>query len=169
MRRILILVVTVLLSAGPAEAAATAGPGLFGQGRVRFGVYGGVGNTLNQNYVILGGGLGYYLVPGLEAGLDYEAWIASSPTIQKITPQLRYVFWKVGAIKPYVGAFWRHTIVGSDWPDYDSWGGRGGLAYQSGRNYVAIGFVHEIFIENDDITFTNSSQTYPEIAFWFSF
>ena len=168
MRKFAILLVALLLVTGAAEAATTAGPGLFRRGGVRFGLFGGLGNTLGQSYGILGGGVGYFLTTGLEAGLDYEAWFGNSPTFQKITPQLRYVFWQK-TIKPYVGAFWRRTIMSSDWPNYDSWGGRAGLAYQQGRSYVAIGVVHEIFLDNDDIRFVNDSQTYPEIAFWFSF
>lgn len=167
-RRLMILGLILILTATTA-AAAPHPPGPFAQGKVRVGFYGGVGSTLGNTYALLGAGAGYYLLDGLEAGLDYEAWVGNSPSIQKVTPQLRYVIWQMGNFKPYGGLFYRRTYMGSDWPNYNSWGGRAGLAYQQGGNYVAIGFVHERYIDNDDVRFTDDSQTYPEIAFWLSF
>ncbi|MEN8006364.1 MAG: hypothetical protein ABFS42_05080 [Candidatus Krumholzibacteriota bacterium] len=142
-------------------------PGPFGKGRVRIGFYGGAGSAGGQSYVILGGGAGYYLVNGLEAGVDLEGWVFQSPSIWKVTPQLRYILWQMQPIHPYAGVFWRKTYVGGNWPDYDSWGARGGIAYRKGGNYLAVGLVYEKFENN---LFDQDNYTiYPEIAFWISF
>ncbi|RKZ19974.1 hypothetical protein DRQ50_00885 [bacterium] len=169
MRRATLFLSVVLVLSATLAAAVPPPPGPFAQGKVRVGLYGGAASTLGNTYVLLGAGAGFYVLNGLEAGLDYEAWIGASPSIQKLTPQLRYVIWQVGHIKPYAGLFWRHTFMGDNWNDYDSWGSRFGLAFQKGRSYVAVGVVYERYIDNDDILFTDDSQIYPEIAFWLSF
>lgn len=171
MRRMLPIALLVLFVTATAAAAAHAQPeaGPFAKGRKRVGLYAGAGSGFGNNYFIVGGGLGYFVAPGLEAGVDYEAWIGDDPSTQKVTPQLRYVFWKADPVKPYLGAFWRHTWLGGGWPDYDSWGGRLGIAYRSGGNYLAVGVVHERYLDNDSIDFDGDSDTYPEVAFWFSF
>src|SRR5262245_44973147 len=51
----------------------SAGP--FSKGSVRLTLLVGTGSSVNDTYLILGGGLGYFLVNGLEVGFDYEAWI----------------------------------------------------------------------------------------------
>jgi hypothetical protein len=149
----------------PPKKGSDAGP--FSQGKVRVGFYVGMGSTYNQSYLILGAGLGYYLLNGLEAGVDVEGWLIEDPTFWKVTPQVRYVFWKMKAIKPYVGAFWRKTFVSGDfWPDYESYGGRAGIAVNKGRSYLAVGAVYEKFT---DTIFEGENETwYPEIAFWIS-
>jgi hypothetical protein len=143
-------------------------PGPFKKGKIRVGFYGGAGSTLSQTYFILGAGVGYYLLNGLEAGVDVEGWLLQDPTFWKVTPQVRYVLWQISPIRPYVGAFWRKTFVSGDtWPDYDSWGGRAGIAYRKGGSYLALGVVYEKF--NDNTIGVDDSVVYPEIAFWISF
>jgi len=119
-------------------------PGPFKKGKVRVGFYGGAGSTYNQTYVILGAGIGYYLLNGLEAGVDVEGWVLQDPTFWKVTPQVRYVLWQISPIRPYLG-----------------------IAYRKGGSYVAVGAVYEKF---QDSPFTGENDTwYPEIAFWISF
>ncbi|MCK9996615.1 MAG: hypothetical protein KAH56_10115 [Candidatus Krumholzibacteria bacterium] len=153
----------------PPKKGPDAGP--FSKGKVRVGFYGGAGSTYNQTYVILGAGVGYYLLNGLEAGVDVEGWILQDPTFWKVTPQVRYVMWKMKSFKPYIGAFWRKTFVTGDnplhIPDYDSYGGRVGIAMNKGRSYLAVGAVYEKF--NDDVFSGDTDTWYPEIAFWISF
>ncbi len=43
---------------------------------------------------MLGVGVGYFFVNGLEVGLDYEAWVAATPSLQRLSPEARYVFCK---------------------------------------------------------------------------
>lgn len=142
-------------------------PGPFRKGRVRVGFYAGAGESFSQTYAIFGAGLGYYLFNGLEAGIDAEGWVFQSPEIWKVTPQVRYVLWQVAPIRPYVGAFWRQTYVGDNYPDYSSWGGRAGIAVNKGGSYMAVGLVYEKY--NNYTGPGDASNVYPEIAFWLSF
>lgn len=144
----------------PARSASAAGP--FARGKVRGGIYGGAGSTLGNTYMILGGGLGYYLYDGLEVGADFEGWILQSPTIWKLSPQIRYTVWQLGALRPYVGAFWRRTWVGEPYDDFNSWGGRGGVVYAKGRGFAGAGMVYERF--EDDVA-GDSGIWYPEVSF----
>ncbi len=142
--------------------------GAFAKGSKRVNVVGGAGSNLGQTYLIIGAGISYYLADGLALGLSGEGWILQDPTFWKISPDLRYTFWKMDKFKPYVGAFYRHTFVGDPFEDYDSWGGRAGVAYRQGSSYVSLGVVHEMYL-GDKYSGTDSSNTYPELSFWFSF
>ena len=154
-------------TAAPPPPKAGPDPGPFKKGKVRVGFYGGAGSTLSQTYFIIGAGVGYYLMNGLEAGVDLEGWVLQSPSFWKVTPQVRYVLWQLNPIRPYVGAFWRNTFVSGDFEDYTSWGGRGGIAYRKGGNYLALGVVYEKF--NNYTGFGDDYVVYPEIGFWISF
>ena len=144
----------------PAKTPSAAGP--FARGNKRVGLYGGAGSTLGNTYFILGGGLGFYVYDGLEVGADFEGWLGQDPTIWKVTPQVRYTVWQMGALRPYFGAFWRRTFVADPFDDVNSWGGRAGLVYAKGRGFAGIGMVYERF-ESD---FGDDSDSwYPEISF----
>ena len=138
--------------------------GAFAQGRKRIGFYGGAGSSYSHTYLILGVSAGYYLRDGLEVGLEFEGWLLQTPQFYKLAPQARYVFWQLRPVLPYVGAFYRKTWVTDDFPDADSWGGRAGIAYTSGKGYAAVGVVYESFIDN-----VFEDHWYPEIAFWLTF
>ncbi len=159
-------------NAPPEEEVRIAPPnnpaGPYAKGSKSLNIVGGVGSTLGQSYMILGAGFSYYIANGLAIGISGEGWILQDPTFWKISPDLRYTFWKMDKIKPYVGVFYRHTFVGGDFGNYDSWGGRAGVAYRQGGSYVSLGVVYEEFWDSEDSLFDNST-TYPEISFWFSF
>jgi hypothetical protein len=140
----------------------TSQAGAFAKGMKRVGFYGGVGSTLWQTYVILGGGLSYFLADGLEAGADFEGWLFQSPTIWKLTPQVRYTLWQSPRFQPYIGAFYRRTFIGDPYEDYNSYGGRAGLTYRSGRGYAGAGVVYERFV--DEIA-GDRDVWYPEVSF----
>ncbi len=142
--------------------------GAYAKGNKQVNVVGGLGSSLGQNYLIIGGGISYFVADGLAVGLSGEGWILQDPTFWKVSPDVRYTFWKMEKFKPYLGAFYRHTFVGGDFEDYDSYGGRAGVTYRKGGSYVSLGVVHEIYMDCDD-TIWDCSSTYPEISFWFSF
>lgn len=124
----------------------------------------GSGWTATDQYLILGAGAGYYLVDGLELGLDYEAWLFGSPVFNRLSPGVRYTFHMVPVIKPYVGAFYRHTFV-NDYNDLNYLGARAGIFYapKSGGVYVGGGAVYDHLLNCTASEFVDCDEVYPEI------
>lgn len=161
---------TEAVAPAPRDTAPQSSPakdaGRFAKGRKRAGFFAGAGSNFGQTYLIVGGGLAYYVANGLEVGFDAEGWILQDPTFWKLTPQVRYILWQSPRFKPYVGAFYRWNLVSGGYEDINSYGGRVGIAYQSGGNYLAVGAVYEKY-ETDWAG--DSSNWYPEIAVWIAF
>ena len=166
----------ILLGLSQTAAAATVGTGgvstAFSKNSTSVGVVVGSGSAFNDNYVILGLGVGYYVVNGLELGIDLQRWFSGEPSITKVSPQIRYVFTQPKVVKPYLGAFYRRTYYGSyrgiDLDDQDSYGYRAGAYFSTdNRVYIGGGIVYEEY--TDCATFTDCSSTYPEILFTVSF
>jgi opacity protein-like surface antigen len=150
-------------------AAAQQVAGIFGKGRTHFFITGGTGYAFDETYFVLGLGVSYYLVDGLNAGLAFESWSGSDPSMYKITPSLQYVFYEVQTVKPYIGAFYRRTNV-DGLPDLDSVGGRAGAYFQAGRNaYIGFGVVYESYLDCSSSVYRNCDSTYPELSFTIAF
>ncbi|MEI9935749.1 MAG: hypothetical protein WDO69_00860 [Pseudomonadota bacterium] len=145
------------------EPPAPRGP--FSAHSVRLTLLLGTGSTRTDTYFIIGGGVGYFLVDGLEVGADYEAWLFAKPVLQRLSPEARYVFHMVPVIKPYIGAFYRHTFV-SDYDDLNSVGGRAGIYYvpRSGRIWIGGGAVYERTLDCTSSEFVDCDSVYPEIS-----
>jgi hypothetical protein len=143
----------------------SAGP--FSKGMVRLTLLVGWGSTVRDDYLILGGGPGYFLVDGLELGLDYEAWILGDPVMHRVSPETKYIFHFVPVLKPYVGVFYRHTFVTGGYDDYDQVGARGGLFYvpRNGGSYVGAGAVYDRLLDCESSAFIECDSVYPEIFF----
>ncbi len=141
--------------------------GAFSKNSTSVGVVLGSGSSFNDTYFILGVGVGYYVMKGLELGIDVQHWFSGDPSITKLSPQIRYVFTQPKVIKPYLGAFYRRTFI-EDLDDSDSFGYRAG-AYFSGKNgvYIGGGIVYEEYTNCS--RFVDCSNTYPEILFTVSF
>ena len=151
----------------PASAADVAG--VFGKGRTGFVVSGGTGYAFDQSYFVLGLGLTYYVVDGLNVGLFAESWSGNDPHFYKVTPSVQYVFYQVPKVKPYVGAFYRRTYF-SSLPDINSYGGRAGAYIAAGRNaYIGGGVVYESYLDCNKSIYRSCSETYPEISFTLAF
>ncbi len=148
----------------PAATAASGGMNAaFSKGATNIGIMAGTGSSLDGNYTILGIGVGYYILQGLEIGIDAQHWFSNSTSITKISPQIRYVFTQAKAVKPYLGAFYRRTLIDSDTSlDRSSYGYRAGV-YTSMRNrtYIGGGIVYERYSDCQ----TDCTDTYPEVLF----
>ena len=159
----MVLICIPLFYERPALAVVQAEAGAFTKGNFRGSILGGSGRAFNQTYFVLGGGIGYYLINGLEPGLDFEAWFGNDPGIYKVSPRIRYVFSFTPAINPYLGSFYSRTFIeGLD--DLDSFGFRGGFLNKIGRKvYLGLGVVYEKLLSCDESIYQSCSDVYPEI------
>jgi hypothetical protein len=155
----------------PDEPPSRSDAGPFSRGSVRLSLLIGTGSSVTDTYLILGAGLGYYLIDGLEVGLDYEMWILADPVLHRLSPETRYVLHFVPTLKPYVGVFYRHTFVGDGIDDFDHVGGRLGayIMPSASRMYVGAGAVYEHLLDCDDTSWYDCDAVYPEITIGISF
>ena len=169
-------ILLLVLSLSQTVTAASVGSGgvstAFSKDSTSISVVVGSGSAFNDNYLILGVGVGYYLVQGLELGIDAQYWMSGDPSITKITPKVTYVFTQPKVIKPYVGAFYRQTFYGDykgrSIDDQGSYGGRTGAYFSTSNGvYIGGGVVYEEYMDCDQLT--DCSSTYPELIFSLSF
>lgn len=168
---ITVAAIATFASIPPAIAADAAGSvgGAFSKGRTHFVFTVGSGYAFDETYLVLGLGVSYYLIDGLNVGLSLESWSGSDPGMYKVTPSVQYVFHQNPRVNPYVGAFYRRTYV-DNLPDINSAGARAGVYLPVGRNaYFGIGAVYESYIDCNTTTYRSCSDTYPEVSFTIAF
>jgi len=164
---ITVAAVAAVSLSSPATASEVAG--VFSKGRTSLAITGGTGYAFNESYLVLGVGVGYYVLDGLALGLSVESWSGSSPGLYKVTPSVQYVFHQIPKLNPYIGAFYRRTYV-SGMSDIDSVGGRAGVYVAAGRSaYIGLGAVYESYLDCNKAIYTSCSDTYPELTFMISF
>lgn len=153
----------LLSSAFPAYAAGVAG--MFGQGHAQFSLGGGNGYAFDNNYFVVGASISYNVLDGLAAGLSLEKWSRGDPGITKYSPFVQYAFFVDGSsVTPYVGAFYRHTVV-DGLPDINSVGERAGINVVSGSNaYISFGFVQEVYLNCQESVYRTCRETYPDFG-----
>jgi hypothetical protein len=138
--------------------------GPFSKGGVRITGLIGAGSSVNDEYLILGIGAGYYLFDGFELGADYEIWLFADPTLHRLSPGVRYVFHMLPVVKPYVGTFYRHTFV-NDYDDYDQIGARLGVYLVPKQGlFAGVGAVYERTLGCDDNGLVDCDSIYPEVT-----
>ncbi|HYA85892.1 MAG TPA: hypothetical protein VEI57_02350 [Nitrospirota bacterium] len=153
-------VMTTTVYAGP-DAPATP----FTAGSTRLSVELGGATAFNQNYSIFGIGGGYFVADGIEVGLDFEEWYGNSPHIEQVSPQARYVLRRDGIVQPYVGAFYRRTLI-QGYPGQDTVGIRAGVYFLTGRRaYLGAGLAQEEHLNCNRTVYSSCSETYPELLF----
>lgn len=140
----------------------------FAAGNVTGSVSLGRGEALGRRYTTLGAGVGYMVADGLMAGINGELWMGEDPSIQKLTPEVRYIFTQVNPVKPYVGGFFTRTFY-EDLDDRNSWGARGGIYIPFGNAAMNVGLVYERVIDCNTSTYRDCSQFYPEVGLMVSF
>ncbi len=163
--KLLSALILVLLLMVPLGSSAE----MFTQGAKRFSVLLGRGEAYNDTYTILGLGFGYYVLDGLELGINWDTWLGGDPDINQITPEVRYVFRTRSAIDPYVGALYRWTSV-SGFDDETAYGIRGGVYIKAGqRSYVGLGVAYIETTSCDEQVYVSCSDTYPELSYAIAF
>lgn len=148
--------------------------GPFDQGSMRIAVGGGTSTNINGDTAfIIGGGLNYYLVDGLEVGLDGDYWFGADPGRWSLSPQARYVLHFIPVLKPYAGAFMRQIFIDEPYDDLTSLGVRAGAFWVSGGgSFFGFGVAHEVFTagcDEDDEGVDSCAITYPEITLAIAF
>jgi hypothetical protein len=159
----------LLVFASSAPTAKADIVGTFAKGRTQLSVFGGSGYAFDETYFVIGAGISYYLVNGLNIGISGEAWTGGDPAIYKITPSVQYVFYQVPRVAPYLGAFYTHTDI-ADRPNLDSVGGRAGVYVSVGGNaHLGVGGVYESYLDCTKAQYNSCSNTYPELSFIVAF
>lgn len=129
---------------------------------LRLSLGGTVTGAANNRYLVIGGAVGVFVLPGLEAELQSEYWFLGRPSIGKVSPGVRYVFHFVPHVQPYLGVLYRHAFVGNNRPDRDIVGGRAGFFFAvAGSVLVSLGAVHEVIVSDCVV---DCSLSYPEMA-----
>jgi len=120
-----------------------------------------------ENYTILGVSADYFVIDNLSLGLGYRGWFGGTPSKNQFTVPVTYYIPVTEKFRPYAGAFVRETFVSDGFDNYESYGMRGGVTMAlSKSSYMGIGVVQEYYSGD---TFSDSSTTYPEFIFAFSF
>ena len=128
------MAIFLTLSAAPAQAE------YFEEGTVRASLGVGTGTLGDQRYFILGPGLGFFVLDGLELELDTELWFVGDPSLFVLSPGIRYTVTQLGDFMPYVGGFYKHAFIkGLD--DTDSIGARLGISWDLAPGVMASGGV----------------------------
>lgn len=147
--------------------AATAAAEPFDQGSVNVSIGGSLRVGGGDTIFAAGLGVGYFVIDGLELGVGTTAFFGADPFIAQVTPGVRYVFWMVPVVSPYLGAFYRHWFIADDFPDIDTVGGRAGILFAAGGPVnVGLGVVYERIISPCS---TACDRVYPELSISISF
>lgn len=154
------LTVWVLISSSAvADAAGRQSP--FSSGTTSVGIMASSTRQFNNDYVVLGVNVGYYVMDGLELGIEAQQWFSGEPSISKVSMQAKYVFTLMPTIKPYIGTFYRKMFI-ENIEDEISFGGRAGAFFSDSNGvYVGAGIVYERYQDCD--RFIDCSTTYPEV------
>ena len=83
----------------------------FARGGRRVSAVVGSGYTMDESYVILGLGIGYFVRDGLELGLDGQAWMGGDPDIYQLKPQVTYIVPTQSRLRPYAGVFYSRIFI----------------------------------------------------------
>jgi hypothetical protein len=169
MKRI-ILLLTVFSSLSFADAFVEGSKSVgvsVGTGSVSYS--GGViAGTRVENYFIIGASVDYFVRDDLSVGLGFRSWTGGTPTIQQLTLPVTYYMPTGTSYRPYLGAFYRYTYIGSNnYDNYSSVGGRVGVAILFDSGYAGFGWTQEVYLNRDNVS--NSSSGYPEAVIGFSF
>jgi len=149
-------------SANPPEEPPRVTP--FDQGKFGLSFGAGSQNTLGEHYYTVAGGMGYYVLDGVEVGLGTAHQWGDGPSITRLTPSLRYVAQPLvrhSPVVPYVGVFGSRYFVYEGNDDVNTLGGRAGLIYVGGSVLFGLGVAVEQIVSEctEDCT-----SVYPDFT-----
>ena len=152
--------------------AISANAEIFDKGNIALGVLVGGGSITTKEgqkqYSLLGANADYFFVDDLSIGLGYTQWFGSEPSISQITIPLNYYYPLSENWRPYLGTFYRHTSMGGDFKDFNSYGIKAGATLKvTKKAYFGAGWVQEYYDECKN--FNECSSGYPELLFIFTF
>ena len=157
---IFILTVALLLTSSLSFAVEP-----FSQGSKRGTLILGAGQSFDESYFILGVGAGYYVLDGLEIGLNWQTWLGGDPRINQLTPEITYVFRNKSNFDPYLGVLYRKTWI-SGFDDLSAYGGRAGVFIPMGpRFFIGVGAVYLKYTGCSESEYKDCSDVYPEFTF----
>ena len=139
------------------------------QGSANIGLSLGSGRALDQTYTVIGARVGYFVADGFEFAIGAEMWRGDDPDIYKISPEVRYIWFHLPRLKPYVGGFYSRAIY-DGLPDSNTYGAKGGVYLPVSPNAnLAAGLVYERIEGCDEAVYSDCSSIYPEFSFIVSF
>jgi hypothetical protein len=163
-KTVLLCGLVLLLGAPPPDVAA----GAFDEGSLTAIISICCGRFFNDDYLIIGGGIGFYLVDGVELGVDLNAWTGGDPSIHEITPKVTYVYDNPSHVKPYLGAFYNRTYI-DGFEDRNAIGYRAGMYIPQGdRLLIGIGIVYTELQDCSESIYISCSESYSELSVMFS-
>jgi hypothetical protein len=157
------LIIFILSAATIAQAAPEAYP--FTEGSTRLSLLVGGNTAFDKDYTVLGVGVGYYVMDGIEVGLEAETWQGNSPRIERITPGVNVVLYSFQTVKPYAGIFFRRTFIENHGNHNETGARAGGIVLAGQRAYFGAGLVYEQRLNCDRSIYSSCSDVYPELMF----
>lgn len=138
--------------------------------RGNFGLSLGIGqmNAFGHTYFGAGAGVGYFVLDGLEVGLFARHEFGDPPSLNELSPSLRYVAQPLAdwPVIPYVGVFYNHWFIGDPFDDLDTVGARAGLLRIEGHVVLGLG----VLVEHTVSDCTQDCNTVsPDITVGFTF
>lgn len=129
---------------------------------------GSIIGTKVENYYIVGVNADYFVADDLSMGVGYQGWFGGTPRIHQATLPVTYYMPTGRAVRPYLGAFYRYTYIGDNaYDNYNSAGGRFGLAMLFQNGYAGFGWVQEVYFGRDNVS--DRTSGYPEAVVGISF
>lgn len=155
---------SVIALASAAAVPTLAQESQFSSGTVRFSGSLSASSGFDGSNVQVGVGVGYYLLDGLELGLDARSWLGGKYDVHELEPSITFVLSHFGSLKPYGGVMYRRTFI-EDLEDTSAYGGRAGIfLQQTGNMHVRAGVAGIRYQNCDDTVRPDCWEFYPEVS-----
>ena len=140
----------------------------FDRGRFTIKLGAGRQSAFGHSYVGFGIGAGYFLLDGLEIGLFGVHQFGGPPSIDAVSPSVRYVAQPLAGwpVIPYTGVFYKHWFLGTPDSGVDIVGAHAGLLHIQGRLLFGLGVVYEHTLSACTLS---CDAVYPDVTLGFTF